>query len=64
MVTKIRVTVAVTQPEYEKGRAEYDHVEEEGIICVPAPRHERGLAASIRSPEAHHVICGVERYRD
>ncbi len=64
MVTKIRVTVAVTQPEYEKGRTEFDHVEEEGIICIPAPRDEKGLAATIRSQKAHHVICGVERYRD
>ena len=60
---KIKTVVAVTQPEYEKGKVEFDGAEEEGIICVPAPRDEKGLAATIRSQKARHVICGVKRYK-
>ena len=59
---KPRATVAVTQPEYEKGRAEFDRAEDEGIICIPAPRDEEGLTATIRCQNARHVVCGVERY--
>ncbi len=59
---KPRAIVAVTQPEYDKGRDEFDRGEEVGIICILAPRNEDGLAATIRSQNARHVICGVERY--
>ncbi len=62
MVTKIRATVVVTQPEYENRRAEFDRAEGEGISCVPAQRDEQGLAATIRHQKARHVICGLERY--
>ncbi len=63
MVMKTRAIVAVTQPEYEKGRAEFNRAEAEGTICLPAPRDEEGLAATIRSQKARHVICGVELYK-
>jgi len=59
---KTRAIVAVTQPEYDKGRDEFDRAEEEGTICIPAPRDEEGLAATIRNQKARHVVCGVERY--
>jgi len=58
-----RAVVAVTQPEYEKGRAAFNRAEAEGTICLPAPRDEEGLAATIRSQKVRHVICGIERYK-
>ncbi len=59
---KTRAVVAVTQPEYEKARAEFDHAE--GLACLPAPSEEAGLASAVRQQKADHVICGVDRYRE
>jgi phosphoglycerate dehydrogenase-like enzyme len=60
---KIKVVVAVTRPEYEKGRDEFDRIMDEGLFCVPAPPGEKELASAVRNQKARHVICGVEQYR-
>ena len=58
-----KAVVAVTQLEYEKARAEFDRVEADGLVCVPAPSEEVALAAAVRQQKARHVICGPQRYR-
>ncbi len=59
---KMKAVIVVTQPEYEKGRDEFDRVKNEGIFCIPAPPSEEELAAAVRNQKAQHVICGVEQY--
>ncbi len=59
---KTTTVVAVTQPEYEKARTEFDRAE--GLVCVPAPSEEAALAPAVRKQNAEHVICGMEHYRD
>ncbi|MCE5251493.1 hypothetical protein LLG96_14865 [bacterium] len=56
------VTVAVTQLEYEKGKAVFERAAERGMICIAVPPGEAELAAAIRTHGAGHVILGVERY--
>jgi lactate dehydrogenase-like 2-hydroxyacid dehydrogenase len=54
--------VAVTEPEYEKGRCHFSAVSD--IRCVSAPAEEEGLCATILRYGARHVIVGVEKYTD
>jgi phosphoglycerate dehydrogenase-like enzyme len=56
------VTIAVTQPEYEKGKTVFEQAAEEGLICLATPREEAKLAAAIREQGARHAILGVEQY--
>ena len=50
--------IAVTEPEYLKGRAVF-----EGGRAFPAPDDEAGLAEAIRRRGARHAIVGVRPYR-
>ncbi len=54
--------VAVTEPEYEKGRCHFAAVSD--IRCIPAPVEEEPLCEAIRRYDARHVIVGVEKYTD
>ena len=56
------ITIAVTQLEYDKGKTEFESAAEEGLICFPAPKDEKGLAAAIREKGAGHAILGVDVY--
>ena len=56
------VIVAVTGPEYEKGRTIFERADEQGLACLAGPPEESELAAAIRQQGARHAILGVETY--
>lgn len=54
--------VAVTAPEYIKGKATFDAAAEDGLVCVEAPVGEDALARFLREHGIRHVVVGVARY--
>ena len=46
--------VAVTEPEYDKGRTVFER--DAHVRCVRAPIEEESLAAAIRDEQAAHVV--------
>ncbi|MBN1293696.1 MAG: D-glycerate dehydrogenase [Candidatus Latescibacteria bacterium] len=58
------ITVAVTELEYEKGKAVFEKTESAGIHCVSVPHGENELAQAIRENNIRYVIAGDGIYRD
>ncbi len=56
------ITVPVTQPEWEKGRAVFEH-QADDVVFVPVADDEAALAKAIRQTGAPATIVGVKRYR-
>ena len=60
----MNVTIAVTEPEYDKGRTVFERAVADGLVCLAAPWEEAELAAAIREHGARHAILGTEKYVD
>jgi len=58
------IMVAVTDLEYEKGKAVFDRSADHGFTCVSSPKDEKGLVETVRNHGARHVIVGDVHYRD
>ena len=58
------LVVAVTQPEYLKGRAVFDAASGKAMRCVEAPPYEPSLAAFLNEHGICNVIVGIEPYLD
>ena len=55
-------TIAVTEPEFAKGRTVFEQPCGQGVACVCVPYEEAALADAIARHDAQHVILGVEKY--
>ncbi|MBT4482144.1 MAG: hypothetical protein HOC71_00530, partial [Candidatus Latescibacteria bacterium] len=58
------IIVAITQGVYEKGKDVYERGTEKGLICIPVPADETGLAAAVKEQGAKHAVIGITNYAD
>jgi phosphoglycerate dehydrogenase-like enzyme len=57
-----KISVAVTELEYERGREVFERAAQADLHCQPAPADEEQLAAAVKAMDARHAIVGVAQY--